>query len=191
MGVIDKMPINNCTCDYCGKYFYKKPNKIKKSKHNYCSDECRINGSKEYFKGENNPMYGKKGSLSSRWKSDTEITDNGYIAIRNDKHPFKNSRGFVLKHRLIAEDNLLDNNNSVEIDGKLYLKPEYDVHHIDFNKKNNDITNLCVLDHSTHTSLHNFLKNYTKLKTGKFQSPVNNIDVETIIMQTNLFLKRR
>lgn len=46
------------------------------------------------------------------------------------------------------------------IDGKYYLKPEIDVHHIDKNGLNNDINNLIPLTRSEHTSIHNNEKNY-------------------------------
>lgn len=62
--------------------------------------------------------------------------------------------GFVFEHRLVAEEYLLDDKNSVEIDGKRYLSRDYDIHHIDENKRNNSPDNLMVLTKSEHMSLH-------------------------------------
>jgi hypothetical protein len=33
-----------CTCDYCGKLFYRKESEVIKSKHHYCSEECKRHG---------------------------------------------------------------------------------------------------------------------------------------------------
>lgn len=32
-----------CTCEYCGKIFYRKRSEVKKNKHHYCSNVCRMN----------------------------------------------------------------------------------------------------------------------------------------------------
>ena len=44
--------------------------------------------------------------------------------------------------------------NSIEINGKKYLKKEYTVHHKDMNRKNNKLSNLQVMTLKEHTSLH-------------------------------------
>jgi 5-methylcytosine-specific restriction endonuclease McrA len=36
-----KNEITNCSCDYCGKSFYRKPCNIKNAKHHFCNHECR------------------------------------------------------------------------------------------------------------------------------------------------------
>ena len=67
--------------------------------------------------------------------------NNGYIEIVMPGHPYARQNGTVLMHRLVAEEKL----------GR-FLKPEEVVHHIDFNKTNNDPDNLIVFktndDHS-------------------------------------------
>jgi hypothetical protein len=80
--------------------------------------------------GENNPNYGNKGSKNPLWKSDEKINSYGYKKIRCLDHPFKDCDGFVMEHRLVAEKYLLNDKNSIEVNGTRYLKPEYDVHHI-------------------------------------------------------------
>lgn len=53
--------------------------------------------------------------------------------------------------------------------GALYLKKEYDVHHIDENRLNNDPSNLLVLLKSDHIRLHNAKKPHKRdEKAGRF-----------------------
>ena len=69
---------------------------------------------------------------------------NGYIAIYMPMHPKAFSNGCVYEHVLVAE----------EILGR-YLNEEECVHHIDFNRKNNDKSNLIVFaSNSDHVSYH-------------------------------------
>lgn len=105
--------------------------------------------------GSGNHQYGLKGRLNDSWKSDEKITRFGYRAIRVLDHPFKTKAGFVLEHRLVAEKFLLDDKNSIVIDGKRYLKKEYAVHHKDKNRLNNSLDNLVVMLKSEHSSMHN------------------------------------
>lgn len=145
---------NNCKCDWCGKEYHVKPNLLDKYKKHYCSMECHANHKKEYFSGENNHQYGVKGSTNATWKSDFKITNYGYKKIRVLNHPFRDCDDFVFEHRLVAEKYLLNDNNSIEIDGVRYLNPELEVHHIDEDKLNNRPENLQVLTKSEHSSLH-------------------------------------
>ena len=144
----------NCICPICNKKFHLKPYRLNKYKEHYCSRECHRLAKMEYMKGEKNHQYGLRGSKNASWKSDKKITHYGYIKIRCLDHPFKDCDGFVFEHRLIAEKYLLNDENSIEINGKKYLKPEYTVHHIDENKLNNDVNNLKVMTLSEHTSFH-------------------------------------
>lgn len=157
----------NCICPVCGSPFHVKPYHLKKYKNHYCSKECHRIAKQEYMKGDKNHQYGLKGSLNDSWKSDERISYYGYRLIRNLEHPFKNCDGFVFEHRLIAERYLLNDYNSVEIEGKKYLKPEYDVHHIDFNKLNNSPDNLVVLTRSEHQKLHQMLKKKKRKEEDK------------------------
>lgn len=149
----------NCICPICNKKFHLKESRLKKSKKHYCSKECHRIAKIEYMKGEGNHQYGLKGNKNASWKSDKKITNYGYIKIRVLDHPFKDCDYFVFEHRLIAEKYLLDEENSIEINGKKYLKPEFTVHHIDENKLNNDIKNLQVMTFKEHCSLHSKKRN--------------------------------
>lgn len=154
---VNKLKIQNnlnTICPICGKKFHVKPSQKNKCKNNYCSKECFIKAKKIYMKGEGNHQYGLKGTKNSSWKSDRKTTYWGYIKIRVLDHPFRDSDDMVFEHRLVAEKYLLNEENSILIDGKRYLKPEYAVHHIDENKKNNNVENLMVMKKGEHTSYH-------------------------------------
>lgn len=106
------------------------------------------------YLGENNPNYGNVGSKNPLWQSDEKISPYGYKLIRVIDHPFKNCDGFMFEHRLIAEKYLLNDYNSIEINGNKYLSPEFQVHHLDFNRLNNDVNNLCVIHKTMHAKFH-------------------------------------
>ena len=63
---------------------------------------------------------------------------------------------------MVAEKYLLNEENSVIIDGEKYLKPEYVVHHIDGNRRNNEVSNLVVMTRNEHTQLHMNLRKNSK-----------------------------
>ena len=173
----------NCQCPICAKKFHLKPYNIKKAKVNYCSKECHRIAKTEYMKGTNNHQFGLKGKKNASWKTEKKTTNYGYIKIRSLNHPFKDCDGFVFEHRLVAEKYLLNNENSIEINGKLYLKPEYTVHHIDENKKNNNPSNLKIMLKSEHSKLH------IQERIKKQCKPVKKIDINGKILKTYKSIK--
>jgi hypothetical protein len=86
---------------------------------------------------------GRFGEQASRWKGGRRYTAKGYIQIYSMGHPYADSAGYVMEHRLIVEKQL----------GK-YLEKEYDVHHIDGDNRNNDPSNLLVLTRKEHARIH-------------------------------------
>lgn len=154
---------NYIPCAVCGKLFYVKPSDQKQSKQERCcSRECLGKYRKKIYLGESNPNFGNRGAKNPIWKSDKKISAFGYVLVRNPNHPFANCDGFVFEHRLVAERMLLTDDNSVEVDGAKYLKPEYEVHHKDFNRQNNNPENLLVLTKSDHMKLHMELRRQQK-----------------------------
>lgn len=142
-------------CVVCGKLTYKKPYEQRKNKQGFCcSSECVGVLRQELYRGKQNPNYGNKGSKNPIWKTDRRISPYGYILIRKEDHPFKNYDGFVFEHRLVAEQFLLTDENSIEIDGNHYLSPDYVVHHKDGNKQNNSVDNLEIMTLAEHTRYH-------------------------------------
>ena len=152
----------NCVCAVCGRRFHDKLSHAKKCKNHYCSKECHREAKKIYMSGDGNHQYGLKGSKNPTWKSDRKLSRYGYIQVRCLDHPYRSKSNFVFEHRLVAEQYLLNENNSVEIDGKRYLKKEYDVHHINFDRMDNRVENLVVLPKREHKKLHNKLNPVTK-----------------------------
>lgn len=160
----------NAKCPICGKRFHLKPSKLAKDKNHYCSRDCHKEAKKAYMAGEGNHQYGLKGEKNASWKGGKKYTNYGYYMICVPGHPFGEGRtNYVFEHRLVAEKYLLTEENSVEINGKRYLKPEYDVHHIDFDRTNNDVSNLVVMKKSDHRRLHSKLnKRERSAENGQF-----------------------
>ena len=71
-------------------------------------------------------------------------------------HPFADKTGRVKKHRLVVEENyiLFPLKYFIEINRRYYLLPSTDVHHIDFNHNNNDISNLVPCTKKEHRQYH-------------------------------------
>lgn len=144
----------NCECPTCGKKFHLKPSAIKRFKRHFCSKECFRIAKADDMSGENNHQYGLKGKKNASWKSDKRISRYGYRQVRCIDHPFRDKEDFVFEHRLVAEKYLLNDENSVMVDGKRYLSPDYVVHHKNFNRLDNNIWNLQVMEKSEHQRLH-------------------------------------
>ena len=164
----------NRTCIICDKKFHTKPS----YEAQCCSKECDRIARKQKMSGNANHQYGLLGNKNPTWKSDEKISHYGYKLIRTLNHPFKNCDGFVFEHRLIAEKYLLNDENSIVIDGKKYLKKDYTVHHIDFNRLNNDKTNLVVMTKGEHTSLHFKLRRDDQALTDYCNT--HSLDINTI-----------
>lgn len=144
----------NCECPICHKKFHLKPSQAKRFKTHCCSRECNKKFRSIYMSGTGNHQYGLKGDKNSSWKSDSKISRYGYRQIRVLDHPYRDSNDFVLEHRLVAEEYLLNDDNSIVINGKRYLKKEYVVHHINHNRLDNRPENLAVMFKSEHSKLH-------------------------------------
>ena len=75
------------------------------------------------------------------WKGGKCIS-NGYILILSFGHPFANSDGRVMEHRLVMEKHL-----------NRYLTKDEIVHHIDNNPQNNNLSNLKLMTKKQHDKL--------------------------------------
>lgn len=162
--------IFNYKCNNCGIDMYAKPSRIKRTKRICCSRKCSSELRKEYMKGEGNHQFGLKGDKNPTYSEKETRVRDGYLFRRNYNHPFSRDNGWILEHRLIAEKNLLDEENTIIINGEKYLKPSLIVHHKDFNKRNNDINNLEIMTLEEHTRIHNLLDPVPRdKKTGQFK----------------------
>lgn len=163
------MKTNNVECMMCGKAFHLKPYSLKRSKTHYCSKACQNEARKQYMKGDCNHQWGLKGAKNSSWKGEErKMSHYGYVMIRDFDHPFADHQGWVFEHRVVAEEHLLNDENSVEINGKRYLRADYCVHHKNFDRADNRIENLSVMTYSEHRSMHNKLNPLERDEKGQF-----------------------
>ena len=80
-----------------------------------------------------------------------KIDKKGYVLILKPDHKYsKTKNGWIPKHRAVTEDFI-----------KRRLKKGECVHHIDFNKQNNKISNLMIFkSHKAHSSFHNRIRQF-------------------------------
>jgi hypothetical protein len=94
-----------------------------------------------------------KGINNRFYKGGTIGAGKGYMKTLLPKHPFSTVDGYVLTHRLILEKYLSEKYNR-----EIYILPYFDVHHIDFNKNNNNPQNLMYIHRREHSALHKMNK---------------------------------
>lgn len=147
----------NVKCEICEKEFYLKPSRIKRVKHGVvCSNECKKKLKSIIMSGEGNHQFGLTGDKNASFKGKEIINQYGYIMEYVPNHPKADVDGRYRQHRLIIEQCLeIDESFFEYIKGTRVLKDEYIIHHLDENKRNNNLENLCVLTKSEHTSHHN------------------------------------
>jgi hypothetical protein len=122
-------------CLYCGKTY--KVGTWREETTKFCSINCKTS----YTNKEKARGYG-------------EFTkEKGYLKIKIPDHTYCDKSGYVFFHRYLIEQHL-----GYEIDPK-----EYDVHHIDENKMNNNLSNLVVIRHSAHMRLHALKRKFWEL----------------------------
>ena len=73
---------------------------------------------------------------------------------------------------MIIEENYQKFNKDVfdKINGVVVLKKEIDVHHIDFNHSNNNVSNLQPMTRGEHTKLHNRRKKIMRDAKGRIST---------------------
>ena len=91
-----------------------------------------------------NRSLAKRGDRCNFWNGGVSITTKGYRVIRKPSHPRADSKGYVLEHILIFEK-----------EAGITVPQGCCVHHINGNKTDNRIENLCMMTHSAHTTMHN------------------------------------
>lgn len=115
-------------CENCGKEIYKKSYRIKRDKHNYCSDECARKHRKTWYKGElvynYNPNRTKEQRQKER-KTPKDIYFTKGVKMRdNFTCKICNSKGYVVAHHLESfnsnKEKRYDINNGVTLCDKCH-----------------------------------------------------------------------
>ena len=141
-------------CGYCGKGF--EVPRSHESRYDYCSSECRYQ-SPETRQKISDRMSGPKGAA---WKGGETLHKDGYVWKYRKGHPYARTKGlYVFKHRLVMEEWLIEENPQseylIQFGDHFYLRPDIDVHHLDWDKKNNRKRNLLACLPGVHTTIHN------------------------------------
>lgn len=85
----------------------------------------------------------RKGEKSSNWKGGTRKTKKGYRQVLRPDHPRADSTGYVMEHIVVWED----------MTGAS-VPETCVVHHLNGDKTDNRIENLCVMQRGAHTTFH-------------------------------------
>lgn len=112
------------------------------------------------------------GKGNGRWTGGIREA-GGYIKIHSPNHPFKDKSGYVMAHRLRVEKFI-----------ERFLTRQEEIHHIDFNRKNNKISNLFIFpSKSEHQKFHIYFAKYgfnqrvrriIKDRWKEYKVPLNN-----------------
>ena len=137
-------------CIQCGKEREITKQQIRRTKYTGLCANC----SRESRKGENHPSW--RGGLRLGGQN------GAYITIHKPEHPFANSSGYVLQHRLVSEEML----------GR-YLSPEEVPHHLNGDTKDNCWSNIIVLSNqASHVRLHKHLEQQASEKDAEWEKNI-------------------
>jgi hypothetical protein len=126
-------------CSGCHCIINLKPHQV--GKRNFCSYPCY----KEFARGENHPLYGKKQNEEARYKMSLSHGGTGIPGELSEYGPEFDSS---LKEQARFRDGY-----KCQVCGcpQLENSRALDIHHIDYDKENNELNNLVSLCRSCHT----------------------------------------
>ena len=116
-------------CVFCGEKFI--VHDYRRNTAKYCSFSC--GGKKHHDALSCQKCYFKRNVGENHCNFKGGQNNNGYLMVKTSNHPFADHRGYVHKHRLIAEKFL-----------NRYLTSKEVVHHINRNRRDNRPENLYV-----------------------------------------------
>jgi hypothetical protein len=87
------------------------------------------------------------GDKSSNWRGGKRSTSKGYRQVLCKEHPRADSSGYVMEHILVWEK-----------ESGISVPEGCCVHHINGDKSDNRIENLCLMVFGAHTTFHNLTK---------------------------------
>lgn len=93
----------------------------------------------------------ESGNLAPNWKGGRKVSKKGYVMLYRPNYPYSMPNGYVYEHRYVMEKHL----------GRS-LKHDEVVHHKNFNKHDNRLSNLMLLTNAEHAKLHAKLKREKK-----------------------------
>ncbi len=85
----------------------------------------------------------RKGEKASNWNGGIRTTKAGYRQALCPGHPRADKSGYVMEHILIWEQ-----------ETGVPVPPNCCIHHLNGNKADNRIHNLCMMQHTAHTVFH-------------------------------------
>ena len=85
----------------------------------------------------------RKGEKSSSWNGGIRKTKSGYIQVLMPSHPRADTTGYVMQHIVVFEEH-----TGVSVPNNCAI------HHLNGNKSDNRIENLCLMDKTAHTVFH-------------------------------------
>ena len=108
----------------------------------------------------------RKGTLASNWKGGIRKTSGGYRQLLVPDHPRADKCGYVMEHIIVWER-----------ETGMILPPGLCIHHLNGDKTDNRIENLCVMQHRAHTVFHH---------TGKKRSEETKRKIREARRRTNV-----
>lgn len=126
----------------------------------YSKDVIRNRKVQNYRKsktGAKNPYYGMRGEDSPHWTGGVVSDGKGYLMTRKpDWYTGRKGSKYVFTHVLVVCEAL----------GLTELPAGWNVHHIDGDKTNNDLSNLALVTMSAHQRIHAQLERATTIPKG-------------------------
>jgi hypothetical protein len=84
-----------------------------------------------------------RGEKSGNWRGGARKTTHGYRQVLMPWHPRADSSGYVMEHIAVWEE-----------ETGVTVPPGFCIHHLNGNKSDNRIENLCLMLHGAHTKYH-------------------------------------